>query len=120
MRLLCADDDPDIRTILGLALGLDPAIQAQVCNGGAELLAAVRQSGADAILLDVQMPDPDGFATCAQLKADPATAHLPVVFLSASSSDAIIARIRASGAAGHLEKPFDPVTLASAVRALIQ
>jgi CheY-like chemotaxis protein len=81
MRLLCADDDPDIRTILALALRLDARFEVETFASGDDLLAAVRRGGADAILLDVQMPEPDGLATCRALKADAGTAHIPVVFL---------------------------------------
>lgn len=116
MRLLCADDDQDIRTIIRLALGVDPTIHAQVCNSGAELLSVVRTVDPDAVLLDVQMPAPDGFTTCAALKADPATAHIPVIFLTALASETVLERIRTSGAVGYLQKPFDPMTLANSVR----
>ena len=116
MRLLCADDDPDIRTILALALGLDPRFAVETFGSGTALLEAVRRDGADAVLLDVQMPEPDGLATCRALKADPATAHIPVVFLLASSAPAVIAATSALGAVACLQKPFDPLTLAQAVR----
>ena len=119
MRLLCADDDADIRTILALALRLDPRFDVTTFESGTALLDAVRRTGADAILLDVQMPEPDGLATCRALKADPATAHIPVVFLSASSAPAVLAATTAAGAVACLEKPFDPLTLATAVRAVL-
>lgn len=119
MRLLCADDDHDIRTILGLALRLDPSLEVEIFGGGSELLAAVRRSGADAVLLDVQMPDPDGLATCRALKADAATAHIPVVFLSATTAPPVLAATEAAGAIACLEKPFDPLRLAADLRAVL-
>ena len=119
MRLLCADDDDDIRTILALALRLDPRFDVETFGSGTALLDAVRRTGADAVLLDVQMPDPDGLATCRALKGDPATAHIPVVFLPASTAPAVLAATTAAGAVACLEKPFDPLTLASAVRAAL-
>lgn len=119
MRLLCADDDPDIRTILALALRLDPRFEVETFGNGTELLAAARRDGADAVLLDVQMPEPDGLATCRALKADPTTAHIPVVFLSATTAPALLAETTAVGAIACLEKPFDPLTIAGAVRAVL-
>jgi CheY-like chemotaxis protein len=119
MRLLCADDDPDIRTILSLALRLDPQFDVETFASGTDLLTAARQAGADAVLLDVQMPDPDGLATCRALKADPITAHIPVVFLSASSAPAVLAETTAVGAVACLEKPFDPLTLAGTVKRVL-
>lgn len=119
MRLLCADDDDDIRTILALALRLDPRFDVETFGSGTALLDAVRRTGADAVLLDVQMPDPDGLATCRALKGDPTTAHIPVLFLSASTAPAVLTATVAAGAVACLEKPFDPLTLAGAVRAAL-
>ncbi|MEK0430427.1 MAG: hypothetical protein RL139_231 [Gemmatimonadota bacterium] len=119
MRLLCADDDPDIRAILALALGVDPGITATVLGSGGELVEAARAHGADAILLDAMMPDQDGFETCRQLKADPATAHIPVLFLTATSQATERERALALGARACLAKPFDPMTLAATVRAAL-
>lgn len=116
MRLLCADDDPDIRTILALALRLDPRFEVETFSSGTALLEAARRGGADAIVLDVQMPAPDGLETCRALKADPTTAHLPVLFLSASAAPAVLAQTTALGGVACLAKPFDPLTLAHAVR----
>ena len=120
MRLLCADDDPDIRTILSLALGLDARFEVETFGSGTALLEAARRGGADAVLLDVQMPAPDGFETCRVLKGDPATAHLPVVFLSASAAPTILAEARGLGAVACLAKPFDPLTLAHTVRQALE
>lgn len=119
MRLLCADDDPDIRMILALALRLDSRFEVDTFATGTDLLEAARATGADAVLLDVQMPDPDGLATCRALKADSRTAHIPVVFLSASSAPAVLAATTEAGAVACLAKPFDPLTLAGTVRRVL-
>ena len=113
MRLLCADDEPDIRTILELALSLEPRIEAELFSGGAALLERARAGIADAVLLDVMMPGMDGYETCRQLKADPATAHLPVVFLTARAQSGEQESAIAIGAVACLTKPFDPLTIAS-------
>lgn len=112
MRLLCADDEADIRTILELALSLDPRIEAELFDSGAALLDRARAGGADAILLDAMMPGMDGYETCRQLKADPATAHLPVVFLTARAQRGEQDLALSAGATATLTKPFDPLTLA--------
>lgn len=112
MRLLCADDDPDIRTILELALGLEPSIVAEVLPSGVDLLARVREFQPDAILLDAMMPDVDGYETCRRLKADPETSAIPVVFLTARSQRGEQESAVALGAVACLTKPFDPLTLA--------
>ncbi len=112
MRLLCADDEPDIRTILELALGLEPSIHADVLASGTELLARVKDIKPDAILLDAMMPDLDGYETCRRLKADPETAAIPVVFLTARAQRGEQDTAIEVGAIACLTKPFDPLTLA--------
>jgi CheY-like chemotaxis protein len=112
MRLLCADDEPDIRTILELALSLEPAISAEFFSSGPALIARAQAGGVDAILLDAMMPEVDGYETCRRLKADPATAHLPVVFLTARAQRGEQDDAMQVGAVACLTKPFDPLTIA--------
>jgi DNA-binding response OmpR family regulator len=119
MRLLCADDEDDIRTILELALGLDPGIEAEIVASADELLARASASGYDAFILDGMMPGIDGYEACRRLKADPATAAVPVIFLTAKTQRGEVARALAIGAAACLTKPFDPLTLAADVRAAL-
>lgn len=119
MRLLCVDDEEDIRTILGLAFGLDPALEVVIVGSGAEALARARAARFDAIVLDGMMPGIDGYETCRRLKADPATADVPVVFLTAKTQRDEVARALALGAVACLTKPFDPMTLAADLRAAL-
>lgn len=112
MRLLCADDEPDIRTILELALSLEPDIEAEFFASGAALLARARRGGVDAILLDAMMPEMDGYETCRRLKADPGTASVPVIFLTARAQRGEQAGALEVGAVACLTKPFDPLTIA--------
>lgn len=119
MRVLCADDEADIRTILELALSLEPSIDAEFFASGDALLARARQGGADAVLLDAMMPGMDGYETCRRLKADPATAHLPVVFLTARATGAAQDAEVPDGAVACLAKPFDPLTIAAELLAAL-
>ena len=119
MRLLCADDEEDIRTILALALSLDPAFQVEIVGSGAELIALARVGRYDAFVLDGMMPGMDGYETCRRLKADPATAATPVVFLTAKTQRDEMARALLIGAVACLTKPFDPLTLAGDLRAAL-
>lgn len=116
MRLLCADDEEDIRTILELALTLDADFQVELVDSGAAALARAAAVRYDAILLDGMMPGIDGYETCRRLKADPATALIPVVFLTARTQRAEVERAVALGAVACLMKPFDPMTLAAELR----
>ena len=119
MRLLCADDEEDIRTILGLALGLDPALQVDIVSSGQDALDRLQTSRYDAVVLDGMMPGLDGYETCRRMKANPDTAHLPVVFLTAKTQRDEVARALALGATACLTKPFDPLTLAGELRAAL-
>jgi CheY-like chemotaxis protein len=116
LRVLCADDEDDIRTILRLALSLDPELDVQFVASGAEALARARAGAFDAIVLDGMMPGLDGYETCRRLKADPATASVPIVFLTAKSQREETRRALALGALACLTKPFDPMTIAGELR----
>lgn len=118
LRALIAEDDRDIRLVARLALrraGFDVT----AVDDGEALLAVVHDERPDVILLDWMMPVLDGPDTCARLKADPATAAIPVVFLTAKTQQAEVERVLALGAAGYIAKPFDALTLGDQVRALI-
>jgi CheY-like chemotaxis protein len=84
------------------------------------VLQRVLEERPDAILLDWMMPDMDGFETCRRLKADPATAAIPVIFLTARVQESEVARAMALGAAGCIGKPFDALTLGAQVRELLR
>jgi CheY-like chemotaxis protein len=119
MRLLCADDEEDIRTILQLALSLDPDLDVELVSSGEAALALARVEKFDAILLDGMMPGLDGYETCRRLKAEPATALIPVVFLTAKTQRGEVERALTMGAVACLMKPFDPMTLAAELRAAL-
>jgi CheY-like chemotaxis protein len=116
IRLLCADDEDDIRTILRLALSLDPDLEVQFVTSGAEALLQARTGRFDAIMLDGMMPDLDGYETCRRLKQDPTTADIPVIFLTAKTQREEVQRALAMGAVACLTKPFDPMTIARELR----
>ena len=120
MKLLCADDEPDLRTILELALSIDPELDVEIVASGAELLHRASQGRYDAFVLDGMMPGLDGYETCRRLKEDPATAGIPVVFLTAKTQQEEMRRAIALGATACLMKPFDPLTLATELRAALE
>ena len=119
MKLLCADDEPDLRTILELALSIDPGLDVEIVSSGAELLHRASQTRYDAFVLDGMMPGLDGYEVCERLKADPATTNVPVVFLTAKTQREEHDRAIAAGAVACLTKPFDPLTLAAELRAAL-
>ncbi|MFI5248873.1 MAG: response regulator [Gemmatimonadales bacterium] len=119
MRLLCADDEPDIRAILRLALSLDPDMEVEIVDSGHEAIARAAGGAFDAILLDGMMPGLDGYETCRILKADPATSHVPVLFLTAKTQRDEARRALSVGAVACLTKPFDPMTIGQELRAAL-
>jgi CheY-like chemotaxis protein len=117
MRILAADDEADVRLLLELALGMHPDVSLTIVSSGRDAVARAIADRYDLIVLDGLMPDLDGAATCRLLKGDSRTAGIPVVFLTALTSDSARAELRAAGAAGFVAKPFDPFTLAAELRA---
>ena len=83
------------------------------------MLARAPAGNYDAIILDGMMPGLDGYETCRRLKADPATAAIPVVFLTAKTQRSEVERALALGAAACLVKPFDPMTVAGELRSVL-
>ena len=120
IRVLHVDDEPDIREVVEISLGLDPDFTVQGCNSGGEALAVAAAWRPDIILLDVMMPGLDGPATLAQLRQNAATARFPVVFMTARTRARETDRFRSLGAVGVIPKPFDPMTLAASVREYVQ
>ena len=107
--VLIVDDTPDNITLLaGL---LKDRYNTKVATNGATALQIVASSQVDLILLDIMMPEMDGFETCRRLKADPASSAIPVIFLTAKSQPEDEAMGRSVGAAEFLRKPVSPPVL---------
>jgi CheY-like chemotaxis protein len=117
MRILAADDEADVRLLLELALGASPDVSVTVVASGRQAVDRALAEPFDVIVLDGLMPDLDGAATCRLLKRDPRTSNIPVVFLTALTSESARAELRAAGAAGFVAKPFDPFSIASELAA---
>lgn len=118
-KVMLVDDDDDVRLISQMALrdvGGWPTI---AVASGRLAVALAPTERPDVILLDVMMPDLDGLSTLALLRADPATARIPVIFMTAKARPSETERFLAAGAAGVITKPFDPMTLAQRVRAIV-
>ena len=117
-RILHIDDDSDIRKIVAMSLELDPGLSVRSCASGEEGLAAAAGDPPDVILLDVMMPVMDGPTTLAELRKDPRTAGIPVVFMTARVQKRDLDHLRSLGATDVIAKPFDPTTLAAVMRRL--
>jgi diguanylate cyclase (GGDEF)-like protein len=103
-HVLVADDEADAREALRLVLGRDYEVAS--VSDGQEALDAIRAEHPDVVLLDLNMPRVDGLQVLEQLRADPATAEIPVIFVSGHGDDAMKVRSLDLGAVDYLQKPF--------------
>jgi two-component system, cell cycle response regulator len=118
-KVLLIDDSQAIHTLVRARLSSEP-ITVHSAFGGEEGLAMAKQLFPDLILLDVEMPQPDGFEVCRRLKSDEVTQGIPVVFLTgASSPDERIFGLEL-GAVDYVTKPFNPAELRARVRASLR
>jgi CheY-like chemotaxis protein len=116
--VLHVDDEPDIRQIVQMALGLLHGVTIHTADCGEQALELARDLRPDLLLLDVMMPGLDGPSTLARLRADPQLRAIPVIFMTAKAMPQEVARFRAMGAAGVIAKPFDPMQLGKQLLAL--
>ena len=117
VKVLVADDDEDQRFLITRVLQRN-GFQAIPVENGVDVVSIARAERPDVILLDVQMPDQDGFVTCRQLKGDPSLAATPVVFLSGRLDPQDQLTGQELGAADFLRKSADTRELISRVRML--
>ena len=118
-RILYIDDEDDIREVAQMALEIDPGFEVHTCASGAEGIAQAAAWQPDLILLDVMMPVMDGPAVLQRLQENPATASIPVVFITARTQAQEVAALKSLGGRGVLAKPFDPMMLADQARAFL-
>jgi len=118
-RLLVVEDDPDISMLLAHSLGR-AGFAVETLSSGTEVLAEARRRTPDLILLDLMLPGLDGLEVCRALRADPATAAMPVIMLTARAeeSDRIVGL--ELGADDYIIKPFSPNEVVARVRALLR
>jgi two-component system response regulator VicR len=114
-RVLCIDDEPGVVELITLILKAQN-IQVEGANSGPEGLDVMRQNPPDAVLLDIMMPDMDGWEVYRQMKEDDKLKDIPVIIVTArnSSFEEIIARERA-GVNDYVTKPFVPNDLRSSL-----
>ncbi len=117
-RILVADDEPHIRKLVSFSLGNHGYEVVEAIDGG-EAVRLAGETEPDLILLDVMMPVMTGYDALKAIKADPATAHIPVVMLSAKSQRTEIEEGLAYGAREYITKPFTPKDLVQRVGELL-
>jgi CheY-like chemotaxis protein len=118
-RILVVDDDENIlsleRTILE-----QKGFVITTAGGGQEALAILGREAFDLILLDVMMPEMDGFTVCRRIKENPRLAEIPVIFLTAKGGGDALAEGFESGAVMYINKPFTANKLLTIVHTMLE
>lgn len=117
-HILVVDDDPDLREIVQLKLGISGFETHSEADGEAGL-AAARELTPDLILLDWMMPKLTGIEVCRALREDERTKHVPVILLTAKAQVSDVQRGFAAGADDYIVKPFSPTELLARVNAIL-
>ena len=118
-RVLIVDDIPTKVRLLEARLTAE-YFEVKTAASGRDALAIVAGGQTDIVLFDVMMPEMDGFEVCRQMKADPATAHIPVVMITALDQPSDRVKGLQAGADDFLTKPVDDVQLMARVKSLVR
>ena len=114
-RIMAVDDEEDTRLLVSACLE-KAGFDVEVASGGKAALARIGKFRPDLVLLDIAMPEMDGFEVCRRLRAQPATANLPVILLTAKSSQEYVKKAVALKINGYVVKPFKPKALLDRIR----
>jgi two-component system alkaline phosphatase synthesis response regulator PhoP len=123
-KILVVDDEPDIVEMIKVALE-SASYQVLTAFNGNECLEKVKKEKPDAIVLDIMMPEKDGFVTCKELKGDPETQEIPVLILTAVGEHFANSRYAKSmglelEAEDYIDKPVNPPLLLGRLAKLIK
>jgi CheY-like chemotaxis protein len=117
-KILVAEDERDIRDLIAFTLRF-AGYEVLTANNGEEAVQLTLQTIPDLVLTDVRMPKMTGYEACRLIKADPATQHIPVVFLSAKGQEAEVQTGLDAGGEEYLLKPFAPDQLTRKVAEIL-
>ena len=117
-HILIVDDEPNIVMSLEFLMRKN-GYRVSIARNGTEALEAIKQSPFDVVLLDVMMPDVDGYEVCRQLRQVPSQSQARVIFLSAKSKEADIQKGYDAGADLYIPKPFSTRQLMTTIKELI-
>jgi CheY-like chemotaxis protein len=117
--ILVVDDDEALADVLSRRLS-QQGFDTKTADSGAEGLALARSEHPNLILLDLRLPDKDGFTICEELADSPQTCHIPVIILTGMEQPDIIRRSRLAGCYYFVRKPYDPNALLVLIRQAIE
>ena len=109
--ILIVDDEPSVRAMVHTALRLKDHFRIIEAGNATDALELASRQQPDLVLLDVALPDHDGFWVCRQLKGNPATAEIQVIMLTAMGLQSDREHALGAGADGYIVKPFSPRAL---------
>lgn len=115
-RVLCVEDDPDIRSILEFSLRQVGGLEVLMCASGDDALAQLPAFGPQLVLMDVMMPGLSGPQTLQAMRERNWLQGVPVVFLTAKAMRDELESLMTHGVSGIIVKPFDPVRLPQDLR----
>jgi CheY-like chemotaxis protein len=118
-RILVVDDDENILNLEKTILE-QKGFQVTTAAGGAEALKVLADQSFDLILLDVMMPEVDGFTVCRKIKEEPRLRDIPVIFLTAKGGGEALAEGFESGAVMYINKPFTANKLLTIVNTMLE
>jgi len=119
LQALVIEDDPDMAQLIERLLGRD-IFAVTVCTRRDQVLARLRQKPSpDVLMLDVLLPDVNGFELLQKLKEHPQLKMMPVIIVTADAKPESVMRGLALGADGYVTKPFDHATLVKGVKAVL-
>lgn len=116
--ILIVEDEPDITMLVKRSLS-SKSYKLLEANSGTNALELLKTANPDLILLDIMMPDMDGFEVCRRIKSNPDCQHIPVVFLTVRNNQEDMDKGKEIGAAGYFTKPFDPIKLSEEIGKLL-
>jgi DNA-binding response OmpR family regulator len=117
-HILIVDDEPNIVMSLEFLMRKN-GYHVSIARNGTEALEAINQTAFDVILLDIMMPDVDGYQVCRHVKTRPDRQNTKVIFLSAKSKEADVQKGYDEGADLYIPKPFSTRQLVSKVQELV-
>jgi len=118
-HILIVDDEQDIRAVVRISLEKFAGWRTSLAATAQEALEKARSQLPDAILLDITMPDTDGFQLWDQLQSDSLTKSIPVILLTAKTSSFDKKRFSNMGVAGVISKPFNPLIIWKQLREIL-
>jgi two-component system, OmpR family, alkaline phosphatase synthesis response regulator PhoP len=120
MKVLIIDDEEDYRNVASMCLGLLGGMDVVQAASGEEGLRKAERENPDVILLDLYMPEMNGIDTFSNLRKNPCTSEIPVIFVTTKGMFPEFDQLKDQGALAVLTKPFDPVNFSAQISDILK